>query len=127
MVPVLAVLLQGCSAGKIQNEKIGDIDFTVVKEEDYPDEVKALIEKQKYEPFQSVFLDGAYMYVLVGYGEQNTTGYSIRIEGVYETPTSIVVDTNLLGPQPDAELTGENTFPLIVLKMKPSDKEVACV
>ena len=37
----------------------------------------------------------------MGYGTQETGGYSIAVNALYETANAIYVDTNLIGPAPE--------------------------
>ena len=48
-------MFNGCSAASIQSEKLKDLDFTVVKEEDIPEQLKDEIEKKKGETYLSAF------------------------------------------------------------------------
>ena len=56
-------LFNGCSAASIQSEKLKDLDFTVVKEEDIPEQLKDEIEKKKGETFKMTFMDESYLYI----------------------------------------------------------------
>ena len=47
-------------------------EYTVMKEEDFPDKVKELIEENKESEFQLTYQDGSYLYLLKGYGKQET-------------------------------------------------------
>ena len=51
-----------------------------MKEEDYPEKVKELIGENKAKEFQMTYQDAGYLYLMKGYGEQKTGGYSIQIE-----------------------------------------------
>ena len=108
-----------------EEEKIRDLDFTVVSSECIPPELLAEIEGKKLEPFQLSFQDGNYMYLCAGYGKQETGGYSICVKDLYLTDSSIVLDTTLLGPK----MTGDKkipgySYPYIVIKTEYIDAVV---
>ena len=65
-----------------------------------------------------------YLYICVGYGEQQSSGYSIAIEDLYLTSNAIYVDACLLGPGNAEETTKAVTCPYIVLKLEDLEKSV---
>lgn len=114
---VMLFMLTSCNKVKKQeNDKIKDLDFTVVDEADIPDVIAAKIEESKQDEFKFSFSDGQYLYIVVGYGEQPTGGYSIQVKEVYETKDYVVVLTELLGPSKDDNVTMSLTYPYIVVK-----------
>ena len=84
---IIAIML--CFVGCKEEEKIRDLDFTVVSSECVPKELLAEIEGKKQEPFQLSFRDGNYLYICVGYGKQETGGYSISVKDFYLTNSSL--------------------------------------
>ena len=108
--------LTACSVEKEELEKVRDLEFTVVGETDLPEELKNVIEEKKMGPFKLTYTDDQNLYVVVGYGEQETGGYSISVKELYLTENAIVTDTELLGPQM-GETTGvEKSYPFVVIK-----------
>lgn len=96
------VCLCGCTViTKDGNEKVRDIDFTVLAEDNIPDELKQVIEEKKEKEFKLTYQDNGFLYICVGYGRQETGGYSITVNDLYLTGNSIYVDTNLIGPDPE--------------------------
>lgn len=115
------LVLTGCG----EKEKIRDLDFTVVSSECLPKELLEEIELKKAEEFGFTFQDGNYLYLCVGYGQQNTGGYSICVKELYLTEKSIVLDTTLLGPNPTQEdVVNSDSYPYIVIKMEYIDAAV---
>ena len=99
-VLVVLTLVMGLGlAGCKEEEKIRDLDFTVVSSECIPKELLSEIDSKKQEEFRLTFRDKDYLYLCMGYGEKETGGYSIRVEELYLTDSSIVFDTTLLGPK----------------------------
>ena len=119
-------LLTGCSVARESQEKVRDLEFTVVGENELPQELKALAEEKKAAPFKLSYSNDQGLFIVVGYGEQSTGGYSITVNDLYLTENAIYVDTTLLGPQP-GEGTGKKdtpSYPYIVLKTEFLDKPV---
>lgn len=115
---LLFLLLTGCSVSKIENIRVKELDYTVVKEEDIPAELAEEIEKKKGEPFEISMESQGYLYVGKGYGAKDTGGYSIVVSDLYLGRNSIYVQTDLKGPRtPSEELPG-TSHPYIVLKLE---------
>lgn len=124
---LLSCVSSGCSKTVAVPEKEKDLEYTVVEPLEQPDEVKKAVEERKEEPFRFVYSDGADMYLVVGYGEQSTGGYSIAVESVYltkEPNSSIYVDLTLLGPDKKEEPKKAKTYPYIVLKTEAREESV---
>lgn len=96
--------------------KLRDLDFTVLGEEKIPEQLGAIIEEKKSAPFQITYTDNASLYICVGYGEQETGGYSIAVNELYLTETDIIVNTSLLGPDPSEKGNKTPSYPYIVIK-----------
>ncbi len=123
LVLLLGTGLIGCKVTADQEiEKIRDMDFTVLAEEEIPEEVRRMIEERKETEFKLTFQDGSALYICVGYGQQEQGGYSIAVNDLYETENAIYADTNLIGPDADREELYRDpekespSFPYLVLK-----------
>ena len=117
----------GCAAKKRDTlEKIKDLEFTVLADENIPEELKSVIEEKKGNAFKVTFQDNGFLYICIGYGEQVSGGYSIAVNDLYLTENAICVDTTLLGPQPGDTAVKKDTpsYPYIVLKTEFLDKPV---
>ncbi len=114
----------GCSIKKTNNEKVKDIEYTVVEEEDVPEELMEIINDKKEEVFNLTFNNQDYLYMVKGYGPQPTTGYGITLEDIYETDNSICVKTTLKGPLKTEQVNDIITYPYIVIKIENIDKTV---
>ena len=97
---VLCCLLGGCSIEKVRAGDGVKPEYTVMKEEDYPEKVKELISENREEEFQMTYQDQGYLYLLKGYGKQETGGYSIQIEDLSLWENAIHLKTVLMGPEP---------------------------
>lgn len=128
---VFIFCLAGCGVEtKDGNEKIKDLEFTVLGEENIPEELKQVIEEKKEKEFKLTYQDGDFLYICVGYGRQETGGYSITVNELYLTANAIYVDTNLIGPEPEnrelyhgQEKDGAS-YPYVVVKLEYLDKAV---
>ena len=116
-------LLAGCAMKSSEKIRLRDLDFTVLSEDVIPKELLDVIEERKEEPFELSFKDGKNLYLVVGYGKQETGGYSIVVEDLYLTEEAIYVSTSLLGPDPGQKGTRES-YPVIVIKTELLDKTI---
>ena len=121
---VLLFFLTGCSVEKTDREKVRDLDFTIVEEDAIPEELRALIEEKKPGAFKMTFDCEDDRYIIVGYGRQQTGGYSISIEALYLTSNAIYINTSLIGPSKGETVNEVESFPYIVIKMEYLDKNV---
>lgn len=119
-----SILLSGCGIGTGENTRLRDLEFTVVSEERLPEELKGLIDERKNAEFKVTYSDNEYLYICVGYGEQQTGGYSIAVNDLYLTDTSICISTSLLGPGPEDRTGNAPSYPYIVVKTEYLDKPV---
>ena len=114
---MLALLfISGCKISKDDGKKVRDLEFTVVGEVDIPAELKQIITGKLSQPFKLTFSDEQNLYIVVGYGPQSTGGYSIAVKELYLTDNSIVIDTELLGPEKGENPAPETSCPFIVVK-----------
>jgi len=114
---LLALLFTGgCKVGKDDGKKVQDLEFHVVGDADVPAELKQIISEKVLQPFKLTFNDEQNLYIVVGYGPQSTGGYSIAVKELYLTENSIVIDTELLGPEKGENPAPETSYPYIVVK-----------
>lgn len=121
---VLLGMLMGCGSTENEIPKVKDLDYTVVTAEQIPEELKVNLEERKAEAFKVTYVDKGYFYICVGYGEQQTGGYSITVKDMYLTNNAIYVDTSLCGPTPEESKNIVKSYPYIVLKTEYIDKTV---
>ena len=92
----------GCQGGSGDTEKIRDLEFTVTGEGE--------------KPFKLTYADGQDMYIVIGEGPQTGGGYSITVKELYLTENSVVIRTELLGPE-KGEATGTDpSYPVLIVK-----------
>ena len=117
------ILLGGCGSDAGE-EKVKDLEFTVVEEKSIPGELAKLIEEKKLNEFRLTYTDDESLYLVIGFGEQETGGYSISVNECYLTETSIVFDTTLLGPSKDETVQQKASYPYIVVKTEKREEPV---
>lgn len=117
-------LIGGCSMFDTSDKKISDMDFTVADAEELPEEIRTMIEERKNEAFQMAYHDGTYSYIIVGYGQQETSGYSIQVNDVYQGETGIWVDTDLIGPEKSEATKAVASYPFVVIKIEGVDQTI---
>lgn len=122
LIGVFIFTLCGCSIQKDDIEKLRDVEFTVVDPHKIPEELLQHIEGVKAEPFEITYGDEGYLYIAKGYGEKDTSGYSIEVDECYETTNTICMKSSLLGPQKEEDMVEQPTFPYIVIKTEYSEK-----
>lgn len=124
LIITLCMGLTGCVNTIDQSEKLQDLDFTVLSEERIPEELMTIIQERWENPFKLTYTDQEYLYICVGYGKQDTGGYSIAVDELYETSNAIVAETMLLGPK--EKIQGDNiaSYPYIVIKLENIEKSV---
>lgn len=124
MIVVTGLGITGCKTEDTDIKKIKDLDFTIVEDADLPGELKEIIDEKKENPFKLSYSNNNYLFIVVGYGKQNSGGYSIAVEELFLTSNAINVDTNLIGPSQDDLVTQGVTYPYIVIKLEFLDKNV---
>jgi len=108
-------LLGGCS-GKAAEEKVKDLEFTGVGQNEIPMELMDMIEQKKTGEFRLTYTSGEDLYIAVGYGEQQTGGFSISVPEFYLTDNSIIIKTELQGPEQGTQQGASPSYPFIVVK-----------
>ena len=111
---LLFFLLVFTSCGKETEEEKEKLDFTICDEKQLPEELKELLEEKKQEVFKLTFSTKDYLYIVVGYGEQNRSNLDVVVEELSLGKNAIYVKTQLVGnEEEDKEII---TYPVIVLK-----------
>ena len=117
------VFISGCGVSE-DYKKVKDLDFTVVTEEEIPEELYNVIEEKKEAEFNLTYKDGDYLYIVTGRGQQETGGYSMAVSELYLSDNAICVDVDLIGPSADEEVSKAKSYPYIVIKIESLDLPV---
>lgn len=121
---VAAALLAGCSMSSFTDSEGTELDFTVVTRAEMPDEVTAVLEEQLGSEFQTACQYGEYLYLICGYKQQDTTGYSVQVKKLCATDEAIYFQSELIGPEGDEVVAEGETIPWIVVKTEYLDLPV---
>ncbi len=116
MITILGVT--GCKQEDTDVKKIKDLEFTVVEDADMPGELKEIIDEKKEEPFKLSYSNKDNLYIVVGYGKQNSGGYSISVDELYLTSNAIYINTTLIGPSQEDVTSQGVTHPYVVVKLE---------
>lgn len=108
-------LLASCTSSDEPADKVADLEFTVVPEEEIPEELAKLIREKKTNEFKLSYSADGKLYIVAGFGEKTTGGYSVRVNALYLTENAIVFDTDLLGPGKNEEVSQGASWPYIVI------------
>ena len=124
LICLLCLAVYACGQKQDPLEKIRDLEYTVIAEDNIPQELLAKIEERKEDTFKLTFEDQGFLDICVGYGTQQTGGYSIAVNDLYETANAVYIDTNLIGPSPEEKSKPVESYPYVVVKMEFLEKPV---
>ena len=79
-------------------------------------ELKTEIEARKAEDFKMTYLLDDALYIVHGFGMQETGGYSIQVQALYLAENAIYFETDLIGPENGAKVEKCVSYPYIVVK-----------
>ncbi len=121
---VLCMCMFACGEKEEPAAKVRDLDFTVVATENIPEELLSVLEEKKEESFYHAYSDGDFMYLCVGYGQQETGGYSITVDALYLTEESVCMGTTLVGPEASEKNAETPSYPYVVVCTEYIDKPI---
>ncbi|MCI8885038.1 MAG: protease complex subunit PrcB family protein [Dorea sp.] len=124
LLPLIVLILTACSVRKADDKKLRDVEFTVLDKDDVPEEFMAKIEEAKEGQVKLSYADRGYLYIARGYGQKDTSGYSVEVRRCYETENEIHVETGLLGPGKEEKILKKKTCPYVVIKTEYTDKQI---
>lgn len=120
----IVLISAGCKSEETDVKKVKDLEFTVVEDADVPEQLMQVINEKKKQPFKISYSNDDSLYIVVGYGEQPTGGYSISVDDLFLTSNAVYIDTNLIGPSEKEYVTNAVTYPYVVVKTEFVDKTV---
>lgn len=124
LIFMASLFLGGCSVQSDDTGKIKDLEFTVIGEDEIPEELFAQIQEKKSEEMQITYSDEENTYIVRGYGVQSSSGYSISVDELYLTENSIVLKSSLIGPSVAEQVDKTESTPYVVIKTELTDKNV---
>ena len=108
--------LTGCVSTQAETEKIRDMKYEVIEEEDIPQSLREMIKGGEKKPFRITYSDQGFLYIAQGYEVQPTTGYSVE--------AAVCIKTTLIGPKKGEEKEKAETYPYIVVQTEDVKKDV---
>lgn len=118
------LFLTGCAIEKTNRTKVRDMEYHVVTEEEIPEELKGQIEEKKTADFKMTYETPEHLYIVRGYGEQETGGYSIQVAELYLSSNAIFFKSSLIGPRKGENAAKSPSYPYIVIQTEKIDKNV---
>ena len=104
--------------------KGADLTITPVSDSGLLQELQTLIKQKTSAPFKMTYTTDENLYIAVGYGPQEGGGYSICVNELYLTGNSVVIATELKGPENGEDKGVESSSPYIVVKTELLDLPV---
>lgn len=125
LVLLLGVMLFcGCTLKKAGTEKVRDLEYTVLEESEVPELLKEEIEQKKTDDFKLSYREDDYLYIVRGFGMQETGGYSIQMQELYLADNAIYFDADLIGPESSEDVEKAVSYPYIVIKTERLEENV---
>ncbi len=118
LIALTLALFAGCASSQKEKKKLKDVDYTILEERDIPEKLAESIEQKKEAEFKLSFETESDLYLVHGYGEQETGGYSIVVRDLFLTENALYFDTELLGPENGSNPQKKPSYPYIVVKTK---------
>ena len=112
------LFLSGCNFIRIEEEPRKPLEYSIVKNEDLPAELAALIQEKKANEFQLTYQSEKDLFLIKGYGQQMSGGYSISVEELGVTSQAVFFRTQLIGPSDGKAVLSPPSYPYIVVKME---------
>lgn len=122
LVGFLFLLLTGCNKNSKEIERVKDMDFTVCDESRMPKELLEIIDEKKIAPFKLTYGNEEYLYIVIGYGQQDRSNLSVTVDDLFLSTNAIYIDTTLVSS--DEEDVDVITYPYIVVKCEQYDLPV---
>lgn len=119
----LITITSGCKIIHIEEESAEPIEYTIEKASALSPDLLELVDERKQEEFEFTYQIDEDLYLVKGYGQQMTGGYSIQVKGVSASATGIFLKTALLGPREKPQHSAPS-YPFVVIKIKYRDLPV---
>lgn len=120
---VLVFLLAGCQGASTAGEQV-PVAFSVEEERTLPAALRQAIKENEAREIRMTFEDGDDLYLIRGYGEQKTGGYSIAVDACTEDEEKLYLTTRLIGPEDAEKQPKEASYPYIVVRVAATGKTV---
>lgn len=120
----LGILVCGCGVEEKNDKKLKEMEFTVVSDQEVPEELKKIIQEKKKDEMKLTYLTDENLYIVRGYGQQKTGGYSIQVKDLYLTDSAVYLETELMGPGENDSAKKAKSYPYLVVKTEKTEDVV---
>ena len=121
---VLILGVTGCGLQKTGTQKVRDLDYTVVTEQELPEELQKEINERYTEDFKMTCMLDDSLYIVRGFGMQETGGYGLRFKICIWHKMRLILRQILIGPENGAEAEKAVSYPYIVVKTERLEENV---
>lgn len=118
----VSFFITACDSREVK--KIKDLDYTICDESRLPKELVSIIHEKKQTPFKLTYATKEYLFIVVGYGEQNRTNLNVIMENLFLTEKAIHVETNLVSGEESEIRNNMMSYPYIAIKCELHDQPV---
>lgn len=113
---MIAFLTAGCQKTMQPEGKIKDLECSVLDEDEMPQPLAEAVEENKGKEMKLSYEKDGELYIVRGYGEQKSGGYSITMKYCYLAEDGIHVAFELIGPPSGEKIPEESSCPYLVVK-----------
>ena len=89
-----------------------------------PQELQDEIESRKAEDFKMTYMMDDALYIVRGFGMQETGGYSIQVQNLYLAENALYFETDLIGPDHGPQVEKTVSYPYIAVKTERLEENV---
>lgn len=114
----------GCGIEEKNDKKLKDMEFTIVSDKEVPEELGKIIEEKKNDEMKLTYLTDDSLYIVRGYGQQKTGGYSIKVKDLYLAENAVYLESELVGPGENDVTEKAKSYPYIVIKTEKTEDVV---
>ena len=119
---IMGSIFGGCNIEETNRMKVAELTYEIAEDAELPEELMTMIEEKKAADFKMTYETDTDLYIIRGYGEQETGGYSIQIKDCYLATNAILFDTELVGPRKGESVSVAPSYPYIVIKTEKRDE-----
>ena len=111
--------LTGCVSTQAETEKIRDMKYEVIEEEDIPQSLREMIKGGEKKPFRITYSDHIYAFFIF-----LQFFFCVFLKYLFETQRAFFINTTLIGPKKGEEKEKAETYPYIVVQTEDVKKDV---
>ena len=124
LLMLLGIANCGCGIEEKNDKKLKDLEFTIVSDKEVPEELDKIISEKRKDEMKLTYMTDDNLYIVRGYGQQKTGGYSIKVKELYQAENAVYLDSELVGPGENDVTEKAKSYPYIVLKMEKTEDVV---